>query len=321
MNTPALGLLLAAALASAAPAARAQEYPNRPVTVIMPFPAGSITDLVARLVSDKLRQKLGQPFIVENKAGASGNIGADFVARSKPDGYTLLFTPPPPLVTSKSLYTKLSYDPDTFEPISTVVSWPNVLVANPKTGITSLRELIARAKAHPTELNYASNGNGTTPHLTAELFKSMAKVDIVHVPYKGAAPALSDLLSGQIDLAFLDISSVLSYIESGKLTALAVTSTERSTALPQTPALAETLPGFTSISWNGMVAPAGTPPAVTEKLSKALAEIVAEPDVARKLLEFHVNPIGSTPAEMAAFMKEERARWGAVIRSTNSRLD
>lgn len=321
MKTIAIGLLAAGPLAAWQPAAHAQEYPNKPVTVVMPFPAGSITDLVARMVSEKLRQKFGQPFIVENKAGAAGNIGADYVARAKPDGYTLLFTPPPPLVTNKSLYSKLSYDPDLFEPVSTVVSWPNVLVVNPKVGIATLQELLARAKENPNRLNYASNGNGTTPHLTAELFKSMAKVEIVHVPYKGAAPALADLLSGQVDMAFLDISSVLPHIQSGKLNAIAVTSKTRSQALPDVPALAETLPGFVSIAWNGIVAPAGTPPAIVAQLSKAVAEIVAQPEVAEKFREFRVDPIGNTPAQMAAFLQEERARWGAVIERTNSRLD
>lgn len=314
------GLLLAAALAFSL-AARGQEYPNKPVTIVMPFPAGSVTDVLARLLAVRLQKKWGQPFIVKNQAGAAGNIGAEAVSRAAPDGYTLLLTPPPPLVINKSLYAKLGYDPEAFEPVSTIVMWPNVLLVNPKAGVNSVQELVALAKARPNRLNYASNGSGTTPHLTAELFKSLAGVEIVHVPYKGAAPALSDLVAGQVDMAFADLSSTFSLIHDRKLRALAVASEKRSHLLPDIPSMAELLPGFVSISWAGMVAPAGTPSSITNKLSEAIAEILAQVDVSRSLIDMKVEAVGSTPAEMTSFMNKERQRWGNVIRATGSRAE
>lgn len=314
------GLLLAAAMAFSTPA-HSQEYPNKPVTIVMPFPAGSVTDVLARLLAVKLQKKWGQPFIVKNQAGAAGNIGAEAVSRAAPDGYTLLLTPPPPLVINKSLYAKLNYDPEAFEPVALIVTWPNVLLVNPKAGVNSIQELVALAKARPNRLNYASNGSGTTPHLTAELFKSMAGVEIVHVPYKGAAPALSDLLAGQVEMAFIDLSSTLPLIRDNKLRALAVASEKRSAMLPNIPSMSELLPGFVSISWAGMVAPAGTPSSITNKLSAAITEILAQSDVSRSLVDMNVEAVGSTPAEMTSLMNRERERWGNVIRTTGSRVD
>lgn len=313
-------LLLATALVFSLPA-HSQEYPNKPVTIIMPFPAGSVTDVLARLIAVNLQKKWGQPFIVKNQTGAAGNIGAEAVSRAPSDGYTLLLTPPPPLVINKSLYAKLSYDPEAFEPISVIVTWPNVLLVHPKVGVNSVQELIALAKARPNRFNYASNGSGTTPHLTAELFKSMAGVEIVHVPYKGAAPALSDLLAGQVEMAFIDLSSAFPLIRENKLRALAVAGEKRSSILPNTPSMSEVLPGFVSIAWAGMVAPAGTPSAITNKLSAAITEILAQSDVSRSLVDMNVEAVGSTPTEMTTLMKKERERWGYVIRTTGARVD
>ena len=314
------GFFLAFALMCSLPA-RSQDYPNRPVTIVMPFPAGSVTDVLARLIAVNLQKKWGQPFIVKNQVGAAGNIGAEAVSKAPSDGYTLLLTPPPPLVTNKNLYARLGFEPEQFEPVSLIVTWPNVLLAHPKVGVNSVRELLVLAKASPNRFNYASNGSGTTPHLTGELFKSMAGVEIVHVPYKGAAPAVSDLLAGQVELAFIDLSSAVPLIRENKLRALAVAGEKRSPILPNVPTMAEVLPGFVSIAWAGMVAPPGTPSSITTKLSAAIAEIIAQPDVAQRLVEMNVDAVGSTPTEMTALMKKERERWGAVIRSTGARVD
>ena len=296
-------LLLITALVFSLPAI-GQEYPNKPVTIIMPFPAGSVTDVLARLIAVNLQKKWGQPFIVKNQAGAAGNIGAEAVSKAPSDGYTLLLTPPPPLVINKSLYSKLSYEPESFEPISVIVTWPNVLLVHPKVGVNSIQELLALAKERPNRLNYASNGSGTTPHLTAEMLKSMTGVEIVHVPYKGAAPAISDLLAGQVDMAFVDLSSAFPLIRDNKLRALSVAGEKRISILPNTPSMSETLPGFLSIAWAGMVAPAGTPSSITNKLSLAITEILAQPDVARSLVVMNVESVGSTPTEMTTFMKK-----------------
>ncbi len=202
------------------------------------------------------------------------------------------------------------------------MSWPNVLLVHPKVGVKSVQELLTLAKAHPGKLNYASNGNGSTPHLTTELFKSMTGTNLVHVPYKGAAPALSDLLAGQVDMAFLDLSGALPHITGGKLIALAVTGEKRSPVLPNVPSLAEILPGFVSGGvWAGLVAPPGTPAAITNKLSKAIAEMIAQPAIAQKLREMNVVAVGNTPAEMTVLMVKERKSWGDVIRATNTRVD
>jgi tripartite-type tricarboxylate transporter receptor subunit TctC len=313
-------LLLITALVFSLPAI-GQEYPNKPVTIIMPFPAGSVTDVLARLIAVNLQKKWGQPFIVKNQAGAAGNIGAEAVSKAPSDGYTLLLTPPPPLVINKSLYSKLSYEPESFEPISVIVTWPNVLLVHPKVGVNSIQELLALAKERPNRLNYASNGSGTTPHLTAEMLKSMTGVEIVHVPYKGAAPAISDLLAGQVDMAFVDLSSAFPLIRDNKLRALSVAGEKRISILPNTPSMSETLPGFLSIAWAGMVAPAGTPSSITNKLSLAITEILAQPDVARSLVVMNVESVGSTPTEMTTFMKKERERWGSLIRTTGARVD
>ena len=314
-------ILLAAALAISL-AAHAQDYPNKPVKIIVPTPPGGGPDVLARVVADKLWEKWGQAVIVENRGGAAGNIGMEVASKAAPDGYMLVFTPQPALVINKSLYTRLGYDPDAFEPISVVTAVPMVLVVHPKVAVQTVQQLIAYAKANPDRLNYASGGSGSTPHLAGELFKSRTGVRIVHVPYKGNAPAVGDLLGGQVDMMMLDLGSVLPHARAGKLRALAVLTEKRNPALPDVPAMSEVLPGFVVSPWWGMVAPPKTPAAITEKVSAAVAEVLKLPDVAKRLTEMgYLDAVGSTPAEMAQFLKVERERWGSLIRAIGAKAD
>src|SRR5438876_10678375 len=300
----------------------AQDWPAKAVRIIVPFPAGGSADLLPRVVAEKLTEKWGQPVIVDNRPGAAGNIGADTVFRAEPDGYTLLSSPPPPLVINKLLYPKLSYDPAQFVPITVIGAIPNVLLVHPKVGANSVAELIAIAKQNPGKLNYASQGSGTTSHLTAELFKSMAGgLQITHIPYKGTAPALTDLLAGQVDMMCDNLGVSLPHVRSGKLKALAVASKQRFAGLPDAPALAETLPGFESRAWYGIVAPPRTPAPVAAQVSAGVADALKNADVLKRLQELSAEPMGLTPAETAAFMKAESERWGAVIRSAGVKLE
>ena len=314
-------ILLAAALAFS-PAARAQDYPGKPIRIIVPTAPGAVSDNLARIVAEKLREKWDQPVIVENRAGAAGNIGAEAVSRAAPDGYTLLFAVQPTLVVNKSLYAKLAYDPDAFVPISVVAAATIVLVIHPKVAADSVQQLIALAKANPDRLNYASAGSGSTQHLTSELFKSRAGVKIIHVPYKGNPAAVVDLLSGQVDMMFAEISTALPHIRTGRLRALAIANEKRSSVLPDIPAMSEVLPGFAVAPWWGMVAPPRTPSAIAEKISAAVAEVLRQPDVAKRLLDMgSIEAIGNSPAEMVLFMRQERERWGNLIRAIGATAD
>jgi tripartite-type tricarboxylate transporter receptor subunit TctC len=295
-----------------------QDYPSKPIKLIVPVAPGAAFDSVTRILAEKLRTKWGQPVIVENRAGASHNIGAESVAKSAPDGYTLLSAPPPSLVINKSLFPKLAYDPDAFVPVSVVVSTYNVLVVNASVPAENLQQLIAYAKANPEKLNYASAGSGSTPHLAAEMFKTMAGVKIAHIPYKGTSQAIVELMAGRVEIMFSDIGLALPHIRSGKLRVLAVGSEKRSSVLPEIPAMSEVLPGFLSVLWLGVVAPAGTPPAVANQFSGAIAEILKQPDVAKRMLELNFDPVASTPAEMAHFMAQERVRWRKVVRDSGA---
>jgi len=302
--------------------ASAQEWPARPVRIIVPFPAGGSADLMPRIVAEKLSEKWGQPVIVENRPGAAGNIGADAVFRAEPDGYTLLSAPPPPLVINRLLYLKLSYDSTQFVPVTVIAANPNVLLVHPSLGVNSVAELIALARQNPGKLNYASQGSGSTSHLTAELFKSMAGgLQITHVPYKGTAPALTDLLGGQVDMMCDNLGVSLPHVRSGKLRALAVASRKRFSALPDVPALAEVLPGFESLAWFGVVAPPKTSAAIAEKVAAGVAEAIRHPDVLKRLSELSAEPMGLSPAETGAFMRQETERWGAIIRSAGVKVD
>jgi len=302
--------------------ALAQDWPAKPVRIIVPFPAGGSADLLPRIVGEKLAERWGQPVIVENRPGAAGNIGADVVFKSEPDGYTLLSAPPPPLVINRLLYPKLPYDSTQFVPMSVIAAIPNVLLVNPKVPAKNIAELIAYVKQNPGKLNYASQGSGTTSHLTAELFKSMAGgLEITHVPYKGTAPALADLLGGQVDMMCDNLGVSLPHVRSGKLRALAVASRNRFSGLPDVPALSESLPGFESLAWFGIVGPPKTPAPIADKVASGVIEALKLPDVQKRLAELSAEPMGLGPGETAAFMKQETERWGAVIRNAGVKLD
>ena len=302
------------------PAAAQDSYPSRPVRIVVPFPPGGAADSLTRIVAEKVAARLGQPFIIENKAGASGNIGAELVASARPDGYTLMSSPPPPLVINQSLFPQLAFDPARFVPVTVIARAPNVLVAHPRLRASSTGELIAQAKANPGVLNYASTGSGGTPHLTAEWFKSLAGVQLTHIPYKGAQ-AYPALLAGEVDLMFMTLGDALPHIRSGGLKALAVGSEQRVAALPGVPTLAETIPGLISTTWFAVVATPGTPPDIAQKLSAAFNEALQLPEIMYKLANLSFEPMGGTPAQTAAFFNGEAQRWSQVIRAAQIKAD
>jgi tripartite-type tricarboxylate transporter receptor subunit TctC len=296
----------------------AQDYPVKPVKFVVPYAPGGTGDLLARIFAEKMQARLGQPFIVENRAGANGNIGMESVSRAPGDGYTVLFTPSEPLVINRTLYAPLSFDADGFVPISVLASTPLVLLVHPKVGVDNVAQLIAFAKANPERLNYSSQGKGSTAHLTAELFGSMAGVKLVHIPYQGGGPALAALLAGQVDMMFVVLSSALPHIRTGKVKVLAVGSEQRNAALPEVPAMSSILPGFASSNWFGMVAPAGTPQAIAARLSAVGLEILKQPDVAKRLFDLSLDTIGSAPVDMGLSLKQDTERWARVIRITGA---
>lgn len=320
-----LGLTLAGLSFAASLPATAQDasaYPAKTIRIIVPFPAGGTADILPRMLGEKLSARLGQTVLIENRAGAAGNIGAEAVFKAEPDGYTLLSAPPPPFVINQSLYAKLGFDASQFVPVTVIANVPNVLLVHPKIAANTLQEFIAYARANPDKLNYASQGSGTTSHLTAEMFKSMAGVRITHVPYKGTAPALTDLLGGQVDMMFDNLGVSAQHVRSGKLKALAVSSSKRATSLPNVPTVIEAgLPGFISVAWFGVAAPPKTSPEIAAKLSAAIADALKHPDVVKRLQDLSAEPVGNTPVEMAAFMKEEVERWRRVIQSANVKVD
>ncbi len=320
MRTTLGRVLLGVSLALAANA-WSQDYPSKPIKFVIPSPPGGGTDTLGRFVGDKLQGRWGQPVIVENRAGAGGNIAADAVYKAAPDGYTLLFAHPAPLVINKTLSRKLSYDPDAFVPIALVATVPNVLIVSPKLAANSIEQLIALAKANPGRLNYASGVIGSPSSLTPVLFMSMTGVKIVGIPYQGSAPAIVALLGGQVDMMFVELSTALPHIRAGKLRALAVASEKRSSFLPEVRTMAEVLPGFVATVWFGAVATPKTPGAVAEKISLAMAEILKQPEAKKHLQDLSLEAVGSTPAELARFMREESKRWGDVIRISGATAD
>ena len=308
--------VFALALAAVACGAVAQPYPAKPVRILVPFPPGGTADLLTRLTAEKMSASFGQQFVVENRAGAGGNLAAEYVARAEPDGYTLLASPPHLLTINPLLY-KLSFDPAKLAPVSIIAMYPNVLLAGPKLRAASMQELIAQARERPGAIAIASQGNGTLSHLAAELFKSMAKIDLLHVPYKGTAPAMTDLLGGQVELIFDNLITAMPHVKSGKLRLLGVGGERRIAAFPHVPAIAELLPGFRSETWMALVAPPATPSAITDKLSGAVRRAVNEPDFQHLLTEMQAEPVGNTPREMAEVIRQETERWSRVIRDAH----
>ena len=314
------GLALAAMLA-VLPQAATQDYPSRPVKIIVPFPAGGTADVMPRVIGEWLSRKWGQPVVVENRTGAAGNIGAEAVAKAEPDGYTLLSAPPPPLVINQNLYPKLGFDPSEFVPIVIMGRVPNALVVNPKLPLNSVAEVIAYAKANPGKLTSATQGNGTTSHLTSELLQMMADVKFQHVPYRGSAPALTDLVAGSVDLMFDNLGVSLPLVKGGQLKLLGVATPKRMASLPDVPTIAETLPGFESAAWFAIVAPPKTPQAVVDKINADVNDALRQSDIVQRLTQLSAEPIGGTPQATAAYMREEIERWHKVIKAANVKLD
>ncbi len=314
------GLSTAALMPSTA---QAQSYPTKPITIIVPFSAGGTTDILARVVGLHMSATLGQPVIVDNRAGAGGNIGGQAAARANADGYTIFMGTVGTHAINQSLYKKMPFDPiKDFAPLSRVAMVPNLLVANPGQPYKSVKELIAYAKANPGKVNFASAGNGSSIHLSGELFKQMTGVDMQHVPYKGSAPAVADLLGGQTSIMFDNMPSAIPHVKGGKLRALAVTTATRSPALPDVPTIAEAGgPGYEATSWFGLLAPTGTPPAVVAQLNAAILKALADPEVKKKLAEQGAEAHGETPDQFAAFIKSETAKWGKVVQASGASLD
>jgi tripartite-type tricarboxylate transporter receptor subunit TctC len=323
-KTRALGYLIAPVFALAAiPAAHADNYPSKPIKMIVPFPAGGTTDVMARVISQELTRSWGQQVVVENKPGAGGNIGSDAVAKSPPDGYTLLMGTVGTHGINVSLYKNMPFDPvKDFEPITLVTAVPNILVVHPSLPVKSVKELINHAKSNPGKLNFASSGNGTSIHLAAELFKTMTGVQMAHVPYKGSAPALTDLIGGQVQLMFDNMPSALPHVKAGKLKAVAVTSSKRSPALPDVPTIAESgVPKFEATAWFGALAPRGTPKEIVTKLNKEMARILQTSEVKERLLAQGAEPIGNSPEQFAAHIKAEIAKWERVVKESGAKVD
>ena len=292
----------------------AEGYPSQTVKIIVPNPAGGTADALPRIIADALTGVWKQSVIVENRPGAAGNVGAEFFSRAQPDGHTLLASPPSTLAINQSLYRKLNYDPTKFKPITVLARSPNVLIVSPKLGVSSVKELIDKAKANPGGIAYGSQGIGATSHLTTALFETISDVKFNHVPYRGTAPAMNDLLGGHILFMFDNLSSSLPQHQSGALKIIAVCTPARSPHLPDVPTMSEAgLPGFTSFAWFGLVAPPDTPDKIVGKINKAVVNALRTADVRSKFLAQGAEPIGNTPQEMAAFLDRERALWAGVI--------
>ncbi|AHK42362.1 MULTISPECIES: tripartite tricarboxylate transporter substrate binding protein [Ensifer] len=303
--------------------ANAQDFPDRAITLVVPFAAGGSTDVVARIVAQKMSEDLGQQVIVQNVAGAGGNLGADNVARADPDGYTILMGTVATHALNPLILKTKPYDPEKdFAPISLLVVVPNVLVVNPELPAKTVEELLALLKAKPDEYAYASSGNGTPLHLSGELFKKMAGVNMQHIPYKGAGPALNDVIGNQVPIMFDNLPSSSSHIKAGTLRALAVTTAERAPSFPDVPTVAEAgIPGYETYTWNALFAPANTPEPVVARLNEAANKALADPAVVERMKEFSATIVGSTPQELAAHVKAELAKWTPVVRDANIQMD
>uniref|UniRef100_C5CPB2 ABC transporter substrate-binding protein n=1 Tax=Variovorax paradoxus (strain S110) TaxID=543728 RepID=C5CPB2_VARPS len=324
--TPFFAALAAcAALLGAAPAAQAQgPFPSKPLMLVVPFPPGGPTDAMARTLAAEMKDRLGQPMIVENRAGAGGNIGADYVARAEADGHTLLFGTSGPLAINASLYRKISYDPvKSFAPVIQVGYLPNILVVNPALPVKDVKELVAYAKANPGKLSYASSGNGASSHLAGVLFNSVAGTDLQHIPYKGTGPALNDLLGNQVSMTFTDILTALPYVRAGKLRALGVATLARSQALPEVPTIAEQgYKGYDVSVFFGIVAPTGTPADRVARLNQAFAEVLNSPKVKQMFAAQGLEASADTsPQKLGQFIVSESAKWKDVVKKSGAQLD
>jgi tripartite-type tricarboxylate transporter receptor subunit TctC len=325
-RTLALAVLGAGMLALAPLVAQAQAqgaFPSKALTIVVPFSAGGTTDILARVVGQYMAKNLGQPVIIDNRAGAGGNIGAQMVARAAPDGYTLLMGTVGTHAINQSLYKKLGFDPiKDFAPITRVALVPNLLVANPSQPFKSVKELIAYARANPGKVTFASSGSGTSIHLSGEMFQQMAGVEMQHIPYKGSAPALTDLLGGQTAVMFDNMPSVIGHVRAGKLRPIAVTTPNRSPAVPDVPTIAESgVPGYSATSWFGLLAPTGTPAPVMARLHGSILKALADPEVKKKLAEQGAEPHGEKPEQFAEFIRSETAKWGQTVKVSGATAD
>jgi tripartite-type tricarboxylate transporter receptor subunit TctC len=317
---PLLAALLALALPC--PAQAETDYPSRAVKVIVSAPPGGGLDIAARVVADRLAKLWGQPFVVENRPGAGGNLGTEAVAAAEPDGYTLLAAQPAPLTTNVVLYKKLAFDPSALEPLAIMTTIPNTLVVRADFPASSVAELIAYAKANPGKVNFGSQGVGTTPHLTGELFARLTGTKLTHVPYRGTAQAVNDLVAGHLDLLFFQLDSVREQYQAKKAKMLAVTTAERVASVPEVPTMDEAdVKGFRSDTWNALAAPPKTPAPLVAKLNAAINTVLKAPETAEHLRAMNMTPVGGTPDAIKAFIKEETERWGEVIRAANIRVE
>ena len=301
----------------------AQNYPTKAVRLIVGFPAGGTSDIMARLTGQKLSEAWGQTFIIDNRPGAGGNIGTELVAKAAPDGYTLLVSPGSTLTSNPAVYSKVPFDTvRDFAPVTMIAGVPNALVVHPSVPVKNVKELIALAKASPGQLAYASTGAGQSTHLSAELLKTSAGINLIHVPYKGSAPALTDIVAGQVSVMFDNLPSVLPFIKSGRLKPLAVSSAARSRALPEVPTVAESaLPGFDVTVWFGVLAPAATSRDIVNRLNAEVVKAIKTPDIRERFTQQGADPIGNTPEDFAAVIKRDLAKWAKVVKDANIKLD
>ena len=300
----------------------AQGWPAKPVTIIVPYPPGGPNDVVVRIIANKLTNRLGQSVVVENKPGANSLIGAQEAARAAPDGYTLFLGTIATMSINPSLYKKLPYDPvKDFAPITHVVNYPFLLIVNNSVPATSVKELLAFAKANPGKMTYASYGNGSSTHISTELLKTVTGIDIVHVPYKGSAPALLDLMGGRVQLMFDTIATAINHVKSGKVRAIAVSPLQRSALMPEMPTVAETVPDFGFISWAGLLAPAGTPVEILNRLRAEIVGVLNLPDVKQQFADLGADPVGSTPQQYAELIRSETAKWSTVVNNSGAKVD
>jgi tripartite-type tricarboxylate transporter receptor subunit TctC len=320
---PRLAALLLTLGAGCAFAQGAANYPSKPIRIVVPFAAAGTTDILARAVGNEMQKAWGHSVVVENRPGAGGNLGSDIVAKAAPDGYTLLVGAVSPQAINVTLYPKMPYDVmRDFVHITLLAAVPNLLEVNPNVPVKTVRELIDLAKAKPGQLAYASSGSGTSIHLSAELFKTMAGVDMLHIPYKGSAPAVTDLIAGQVQLMFDNLPSSIAQVKAGKLRAIAVTTLQRSPALPDVPTIAESgLPGYDASSWFGMHAPAGTPKEIVNKIYVTVARALHTPEMVERLSTQGAQPVGNTPEEFTEFVRAEIAKWAKVVKASGARVD